>query len=39
MTNHWDQKDWMKNMAVSNDAFNLLCNALRPTALVVARVV
>ena len=27
-TNHWDEKDWIKNMSMSNDAFNLLCNTL-----------
>ena len=30
MTNHWDKEDWIKNMRISNDAFNLLCNTLRP---------
>ena len=29
--NHWDEEDWLKNM--SNDAFNLLCNTLRPHIL------
>ena len=29
MSNHWDEKDWIKNMRISNDAFNLLCNTLR----------
>ena len=30
MTNHWDKKDWIKNMRISNDVFNLLCNTLWP---------
>ena len=30
MTNHWDEEDWIKKMRMSNDAFNLLCNTLRP---------
>ena len=30
MTNHWDEEYWIKNMSMSNDAFNLLCNTLRP---------
>ena len=28
MTDHWDEEDWIKNMRISNDAFNLLCNTL-----------
>ena len=31
--NHLDEKDWLKNMRMSNDAFNLLCNTLRPHIL------
>ena len=30
MTNHLDEEDWIKNMRMSSDAFNLLCNTLRP---------
>ena len=30
MTNHCDEGDWIKNMRMSNNAFNLLCNTLRP---------
>ena len=30
MTNHWDEGDWIKNIRMFNDAFNLLCNTLRP---------
>ena len=30
MTNPWDEEDWIKNVSMSNDAFNLLCNTLRP---------
>ena len=33
MTNHWDEKDWIKNMRMSYNAFNLLCNTLRPNIL------
>ena len=32
MINHWDEEDWIKNMRMSNDAFNL-CNTLRPHIL------
>ena len=30
MSNHWDKEDWINNIRMSNDAFNLLCNTLRP---------
>ena len=30
MTNHWDEEDCLKNLRMSNDAFNLLSNTLRP---------
>ena len=30
MANHWDVEDWIKSMRMSSDAFNLLCNTLRP---------
>ena len=30
ITNHLDEKDRIKNMRMSNDAFNLLCHTLRP---------
>ena len=30
MTNHWVEEDWIKHMRMSNVAFNLLCNTLRP---------
>ena len=30
LSNHWDEEDWINNMRISNDAFNLLCNTLRP---------
>ena len=30
MTNRWDEEDWIKNMRMSNDAFNFLCNTIRP---------
>ena len=30
MTNHWDEENWIKIVRMSNDAFNLLCNTLRP---------
>ena len=30
MPNYWDEEDWIKNMRMSNDAFNSLCNTLRP---------
>ena len=29
MTNDWDGEDWIKNMRMSNNTFNLQCNALR----------
>ena len=30
MANHWDGENWIKNMRMSNNAFNFLCNTLRP---------
>ena len=30
IANHMDEKDRIKNMRMSNDAFNLLCYTLRP---------
>ena len=32
MANHWDGENWIKNMRMSNNAFNFLCNTLRPHA-------
>ena len=33
ITNHWDEEDWIKNIRMSNYAFNLLCNTVRPYIL------